>query len=115
MLGLDMTHITFQAQYLILQTLQRYLEQSAFRLVRKWLLPQFLDVGWTCPEALELHKFFKLVLNIGRKSRLSNVVKILALFRICAIQLLASATPLCFLKGDSLRIISKLTLAHNQD
>jgi hypothetical protein len=43
---------------MILQTLQRHLELSAFQFVQKWLLPQSSAVGWTCPEALELHKFF---------------------------------------------------------
>ncbi|KAJ5394718.1 hypothetical protein N7509_006505 [Penicillium cosmopolitanum] len=44
---------------MILQTMQRHLEHSAFQFVQKWLLPQPLAVGWTCPEVLELHKFFK--------------------------------------------------------
>jgi hypothetical protein len=59
MLGLDMMPIPFRVQHMILQTLQRHLEHSAFQFVQKWLLPQSLAVGWTCPEALELHKFFK--------------------------------------------------------
>jgi hypothetical protein len=44
---------------MILHTLQCHLEHSAFQFVQKWLQPQSLAVGWTCPEALELHKFFK--------------------------------------------------------
>lgn len=53
--------IPFRAQYLILQTLQSHLEHSAFQFVQKWLLPQSFAVGWTCPEVLELPKFFKFV------------------------------------------------------
>ncbi|KAJ5409139.1 hypothetical protein N7509_003022 [Penicillium cosmopolitanum] len=61
MLGLTLVPIPFRAQHMILQTLQRHLEHSAFQFVQKWLLPQSLAVGWTCPEALEMHKFFKLL------------------------------------------------------
>jgi hypothetical protein len=59
MLGLTLMPIRFRAQHIILQTLQHHLEHSAFQFVQKCRLPQSLAVGWTCPEALELHKFFK--------------------------------------------------------
>jgi hypothetical protein len=55
---------------MILQTLQRHLEHSAFQFVQKWLLPQSLAVGWTCPEALELHKFFKFLAR--NRSKISS-------------------------------------------
>jgi hypothetical protein len=70
MLGLPLIPIPFRAQHVILQTLQRHLEHSAFQFVQKWLLPQSLAVGWTCPEALELHKFFKLLAK--NRSKISS-------------------------------------------
>jgi hypothetical protein len=65
-----MTPIPFRAQHLTLQTLQRHLEHSAFRFVQKWLQPQSLAVGWTCPEALELHMFFKFLAR--NRSKISS-------------------------------------------
>jgi hypothetical protein len=62
--------IPFRAQHMILQTLQRHLEHSAFQFVQKWLLPQSLAVGWTCPEGLELHKFFKFLAR--NRSKISS-------------------------------------------
>ncbi|KAJ5413781.1 hypothetical protein N7509_000408 [Penicillium cosmopolitanum] len=70
MLGLHMTPIPFRAQHMILQTLQRHLEHSAFQFVQNWLLPQSLAVGWTCAEALELHKFFKFLAR--NRSKISS-------------------------------------------
>ncbi|KAJ5742346.1 hypothetical protein N7533_011755 [Penicillium manginii] len=69
-LGLHVTSIPFRAQHLILQTLQRHLEHSAFQFVQKWLQPQSLAVGWTWPEALELHKFFKFLAR--NRSKISS-------------------------------------------
>ncbi|KAJ5240587.1 uncharacterized protein N7469_002178 [Penicillium citrinum] len=67
MLGLSIIHIPFQAQHRILQTLQRRLEFSAFRFIHRWLPLQSLAVGWTCPEALELHQVFKFVTKYRSK------------------------------------------------
>ncbi|KAJ5743388.1 hypothetical protein N7533_010490 [Penicillium manginii] len=67
MLGLDMMPIPFRVQHMILQTLQRHLEHSAFQFVQNWLLPQSLALGWTCPEALEPNKFFKFLAKYQSK------------------------------------------------
>jgi hypothetical protein len=42
-------------------TLSRTFRLPICRKFQGWHLPQFFAVGWTCPEALELHKFFKFV------------------------------------------------------
>ncbi|CAG8240936.1 unnamed protein product [Penicillium salamii] len=52
-------YFSFRAQHHILQVIQRQLENHAFRFLRQWLLSDSLAAGWTCPEALELHKFFR--------------------------------------------------------
>ncbi|KAJ5568998.1 hypothetical protein N7450_011484 [Penicillium hetheringtonii] len=75
MLGLSMIPIPFRAQYRILQTLQRRLEFCSFRFVHRWLPLQSLAVGWTCPEALELHRVFKFVTKHRSKISCEEVWK----------------------------------------
>ncbi|KAJ5569074.1 hypothetical protein N7450_011560 [Penicillium hetheringtonii] len=75
MLGLSKTPIPFRAQNLILQTLQRRLEFCAFRFVHRWLPLQSLAVGWTCPEALELHRVLKFVTKHRSKISCEEVWK----------------------------------------
>ncbi|KAJ5533381.1 hypothetical protein N7494_009933 [Penicillium frequentans] len=50
--------IPFPAQHAILQAIQSHLEDHIFRFLRKWLLFESQAVGWTCVEAIELHKVF---------------------------------------------------------
>ncbi|CAI7631789.1 unnamed protein product [Penicillium viridicatum] len=40
---------------------QRQLETHAFCFLQRWLPLGSLAAGWTCPEALELHRFFRLL------------------------------------------------------
>ncbi|CAG8409637.1 unnamed protein product [Penicillium salamii] len=55
--GFSVGYFPFRAQHQILQVIQRQLENHAF--LQRWLLSDSLAAGWTCPEALELHKFFR--------------------------------------------------------
>ena len=57
--GFSVGYFPFRAQHQILQVIQRQLENHAFRFLHQWLLSEPLAAGWTCPEALELHKFFR--------------------------------------------------------
>ncbi|CAG7953789.1 unnamed protein product [Penicillium salamii] len=57
--GFSVGYFPFRAQHQILQVIQRQLENHAFRFLQQWLLSDSLAAGWMCPEALELHKFFR--------------------------------------------------------
>ncbi|KAJ6118313.1 hypothetical protein N7471_013780 [Penicillium samsonianum] len=57
--GFSARYFPFRAQHQILQVIQRQLETHAFCFLQHWLLSESLAAGWTCPEALELHKFFR--------------------------------------------------------
>jgi hypothetical protein len=57
--GFSVGYFPFRAQHQILQVIQRQLENHAFRFLQHWLLSESLAAGWPCPEALELHKFFR--------------------------------------------------------
>ncbi|KAF3001693.1 hypothetical protein E8E15_000825 [Penicillium rubens] len=57
--GFSVGYFPFRAQHQILQVIQRQLENHAFCFLQQWLLSESLAAGWTCPEALELHKFFR--------------------------------------------------------
>src|SRR3954451_24737517 len=57
--GFSAGYIPFRAHHQILQVIQRQLEIRAFCFVREWHLAESLAAGWTCPEALELHKVFR--------------------------------------------------------
>ncbi|KAJ5742682.1 uncharacterized protein N7511_003572 [Penicillium nucicola] len=57
--GFSAEYIPFRAQHQILQVMQQQLEVCAFCFIQKWLLAESLAVGWTCPQALELHKVFR--------------------------------------------------------
>jgi len=50
--------IPFPAQHGILQAIQHHLEAHIFQFLQKWLLAESHAVGWTCVEAIELHKIF---------------------------------------------------------
>ncbi|KAJ5900340.1 uncharacterized protein N7473_004410 [Penicillium subrubescens] len=50
--------VPFEAQHMILQSIQRHLEYHAFWYLKRYFLPESVRSGWTCPEALELHKLF---------------------------------------------------------
>ncbi|KAJ5655077.1 hypothetical protein N7490_002080 [Penicillium lividum] len=58
LLGIRSGKIPFRAQNRILQAIQQHLEFHAFRFAHKWLPEKSLMNGWTCPEELELHRFF---------------------------------------------------------
>ena len=57
--GFSAGYIPFRAQHQILQVIQRQLEIHAFRFIQEWHLAESLAAGWTCAEALELHKVFR--------------------------------------------------------
>lgn len=57
--GFSTGFIPFRAQHQILQVIQRQLEIRAFCFIQEWHLAESLAAGWTCPEALELHKVFR--------------------------------------------------------
>ncbi|CAG8145616.1 unnamed protein product [Penicillium nalgiovense] len=59
--GFSARYFPFCAQHQILQFIQRQLETYAFCFLQRWLPSESLAAGWTCPEALELHKFFRLL------------------------------------------------------
>ncbi|CAG8165941.1 unnamed protein product [Penicillium nalgiovense] len=59
--GFSARYFPFCAQHQILQFIQRQLETHAFCFLQRWLPSESLAAGWTCPEALELHKFFRLL------------------------------------------------------
>ncbi|KAJ5904948.1 uncharacterized protein N7473_001864 [Penicillium subrubescens] len=63
--------VPFQAQHIILQSIQRHLEYHAFWYVERYFLPESVQNGWTCPEALELHKLFQF-LNRHRRASTAN-------------------------------------------
>ncbi|CAG7953300.1 unnamed protein product [Penicillium salamii] len=67
LLGVPMTSIPFRAQSLILQAIQRHLEFDALQFVHRWLLEESLMVGWTCPEALELNRLFRFLVELRDK------------------------------------------------
>lgn len=67
--GMPEGFVPYQAQHFILQTMQRCLEQNVFQFARKWLLFESQALGWTCPEALELHIFFRVLAKQQRKVR----------------------------------------------
>ncbi|KAJ5474106.1 hypothetical protein N7475_003672 [Penicillium sp. IBT 31633x] len=67
-----MTSITFRAQNLILQAIQRHLELHAFPFVHKWLLEESLMVGWACPEELELNRLYRFLVEHRDKIRCSS-------------------------------------------
>ncbi|KAJ5982653.1 hypothetical protein N7451_012753 [Penicillium sp. IBT 35674x] len=50
---------SFPAQHAILKTIQNHLEDHIFRFLLKWLSVESQAVGWTCVEAIELHKVFE--------------------------------------------------------
>ncbi|KAJ5752708.1 hypothetical protein N7520_009625 [Penicillium odoratum] len=51
--------IPFPAQHAILKAIQYHLEDHIFQFLQKWLLAESQAVGWTCVEAVELHKVFE--------------------------------------------------------
>ncbi|CAG8891676.1 unnamed protein product, partial [Penicillium salamii] len=59
--GFSARYFPFCAQHQILQFIQRQPETHAFCFLQCWLPSESLAAGWTCPEALELHKFFRLL------------------------------------------------------
>ncbi|KAJ5938374.1 hypothetical protein N7466_001508 [Penicillium verhagenii] len=59
--------IPFPAQHVILQALQRHLEGHIFQFVQKWLLAESHAIGWTCAEAVELHKIFGFLTDYNQK------------------------------------------------
>ncbi|KAJ5904924.1 uncharacterized protein N7473_001840 [Penicillium subrubescens] len=67
--GMPEGFVPYQAQHFILQTMQRCLEQNAFQFAQKWLVSESQALGWTCPEALELHIFFRVLAKQQRKVR----------------------------------------------
>ncbi|KAJ5778348.1 hypothetical protein N7520_001594 [Penicillium odoratum] len=58
LLGIRSGKIPFRAQNRILQAIQQHLEFHAFWFAHKWLPVKSLMNRWTCPEELELHRFF---------------------------------------------------------
>jgi hypothetical protein len=50
--------VPFRAQHLVLQAVQKMLEQSGFRFVQHWLPQECHSFDWECAESMELHKFF---------------------------------------------------------
>lgn len=59
--------VPFRAQHLVLQMLQRHMEIEAFRFVRQWLPTEAHAAGWSCAEALELHKLFPFLAKHHKK------------------------------------------------
>ena len=57
-MGISSERIPFRAQNRILQAIQQHLEFHAFQFAHKWLPEKSLMNGWTCPEEVELHRFF---------------------------------------------------------
>ncbi|KAJ5330534.1 hypothetical protein N7476_000317 [Penicillium atrosanguineum] len=71
LLGVPGADVPFRAQNLILQAMQRHLEYHAFQFAHKWLRGESVMNGWTCPEELELHTFFKFMLKNLKNLQLS--------------------------------------------
>ncbi|KAJ6126317.1 hypothetical protein N7523_001929 [Penicillium sp. IBT 18751x] len=71
LLGVPGADVPFRAQNLILQAMQRHLEYHAFQFAHKWLRGESVMNGWTCPEELELHTFFKFMLKNQKNLQLS--------------------------------------------
>ncbi|KAJ5900231.1 uncharacterized protein N7473_004301 [Penicillium subrubescens] len=67
LLGIPEGRVPFPAQHRILHSIQRHLEYHAFWYVERYFLSESVQNGWTCPEALELHKLFQF-LNRHRRA-----------------------------------------------
>ncbi|CAG8107630.1 unnamed protein product [Penicillium nalgiovense] len=50
--------VPFRAQHLVLQAVQKILEQSGFRFVQHLLPQECHSFDWECAESMELHKLF---------------------------------------------------------
>jgi hypothetical protein len=51
--------VPIPAQHMIIQSIQGHLEYHAFWYLQRYFPPESLQNGWTCPEALGLHKLFQ--------------------------------------------------------
>ncbi|KAJ5267775.1 hypothetical protein N7478_010583 [Penicillium angulare] len=71
LVDLPIAYVPFRVQHFVLLALQRYLEAEAFRFVEQWLPKEAESNGWSCAEALELHKLFPFLKKNCRKLPLS--------------------------------------------
>ncbi|KAI1454588.1 hypothetical protein F4805DRAFT_469318 [Annulohypoxylon moriforme] len=55
------TYIPYKAQHLILNEVQRMLEESCFEFVQKWLPAVLSGKGWDCASSMELTKWTRLI------------------------------------------------------
>ncbi|CAG8083842.1 unnamed protein product [Penicillium nalgiovense] len=58
--------VPFRAQHLVLEAVQKMLEQSGFRFIQRWLPQACRSAEWVCAESMELHRLFPF-LNQNRK------------------------------------------------
>lgn len=50
--------VPFRAQHLVLQAVQKLLEQGGFRFIQRWLPQACRSAEWACAESMELHRLF---------------------------------------------------------
>lgn len=59
--------LPFQAQHVVLTTIQNLLEESCFEFASKWLPDELEARGWDCPAAVELTKWAKVFMKNSEK------------------------------------------------